>query len=233
MAASAPHPAPGAPGLRVVGVLGGVGSGKSTAARALAEAWGPGARVLDADAAVAELLADPEVLDRLEEAAGRPVRTPAGEVDRPALARVLFADPEVRRRVEAVLHPRVRERLRAGLEALEASDVPSERRLAVLDVPLLLEGGLHRLCDFLVFVDAPEAQRAARAGARHGWSEAEWRAREAAQAPLAEKRAAADAILHNEGAPEDLRREVEDLLPRIRALAPRPLSERRPEPPAP
>ena len=113
-------------------------------------------------------------------------------------------------------------------------DVPGpEPGFAVLDVPLLLENGLSKACDFLVFVEVPDALRAARAGARHGWDEATWRAREAAQAPLTAKRAAADAILDNAGGVEDLRAAVEGLIPRLRALPPRSLRDRWPDPERP
>jgi len=214
-----------AAGLRIVGALGGVGSGKSTAARILAE-LGQGI-VVDADRLVGELFGDPRVLEELERAAGAPLRGPDGSLDRPRLAACIFADAEARRRVEAVLHPRVRARTWAALEAFERERPGG---LAVLDVPLLLEGGLAEICDFRVFVAAPEEVRARRAGARHGWSREEWLRREAAQAPLAEKEARADAILVNDAGLERLREQCAALAARLRDLPARALRLRWPSP---
>lgn len=217
----------GAVGLRVVGVLGGIGSGKSTAARFLAEA-GRG-RVLDADAEVAALLQQEAVIAALEDACGGPLRLPDGGLDRAALAGRIFGDAGVRRRVEAVLHPRVRRR---HWEALETLQRERPGGLAVLDVPLLLEGGLHAACQRLYFVEAPDAVRAERAMARHGWSHEEWTRREAAQTPLAQKRAAADAILVNDGGPERLREQCERATGALRDLPVRALREFWPYPEA-
>ncbi len=214
-----------AEGLLIVGVLAGVGGGKSTAARLLGEA--AGGRVLDADRVVADLLEDPQVLAELEVAAGGTLRLADGRLDRAALAARIFAHREARRRVEAVLHPRVRARHWADLERIEREQPGC---VVVLDVPLLLEGGLAEICDFLVFVAAADDLRAARACARHGWSREEWQRREAAQATLAAKRTRADAILHNEAGIEELRAQCADLASRLRDLPTRPLRVRWPAP---
>ncbi|MFQ5749535.1 MAG: dephospho-CoA kinase [Planctomycetota bacterium] len=214
---------PEKPGLRVVGILGGVGSGKSTAARLLARRL-PGA-VLDADAEVARLLGDPGVQARIEAALGGGLRSPEGPLDRRRLGARVFSDPDARRRLEEILHPEVRKAHFAALEHLEASE---KAVWALLDVPLLLEKGLHRLCDFLVFVAAPEGVRAARACARHGWSRQEWASREGEQKNLTQKRALADVILENGDDPRRLEVQVDALIPRLKALPPRPLADRWP-----
>ncbi len=211
------------PGLRVVGLLGGIGAGKSTAAGLLARRL-PGA-VLDADAEVARLLGDPGIQARIEAALGGDLRTPEGALDRKRLGARVFSDPDARRRLEEILHPEVRKAHFGALERLEAS---GKAVWALLDIPLLLEKGLHRVCDFLVFVAAPEAVRAARACARHGWSAGEWAAREGEQKNLTQKRALADVILENGDGPRHLEDQVDALIPRLRALSPRPLSDRWP-----
>lgn len=227
-------------GLRIVGTLGGVGSGKSTAARLLAEQ--AGGTVVDADRLVGDLFQDSQVLTELEQAVGALLRSENGSLDRAKLAQRIFADADARQRAEAVLHPRVRFGMWTALEAWERERPGG---LAVLDVPLLLEHGLSAVCDFLVFVEVPEDLRASRAMSRHGWSREEWASREAAQAPVAAKRAQADAILVNDAGLERLREQCAALAVRLQDLparalrlrwpspgeAPRPLS--RPAPPPP
>ncbi|MCH2100510.1 MAG: dephospho-CoA kinase [Planctomycetes bacterium] len=219
------------PGLRVVGVLGGVGSGKSTAARFLAEALA--APHLDADTEVARLFADPGLLARLDQEFGGGLLDLKGQLNRTELGERIFGDPERRRTLESILHPAVRRALWQGLQDAESTSSEKEPGFAVLDVPLLIENGLSIACDFLVYVRVPSSLRCERACMRHGWNEATWHAREAAQAPLSEKESAADAILGNASGVEDLRAAVEGLLPRLHALPPRSLRDRWPDPDRP
>lgn len=212
-------------GLRVVGTLGGVGSGKSTAARLLAEQTG--GIVVDADQLVSELFRDSQVLSELEQAVAERLRTENGGLDRAKLAQRIFADAKARLRVEAVLHPRVRTRIWSALDSWERERPGG---LAVLDVPLLLEHGLSAACDFLVFVEAPDDFRASRAMARHGWSREEWARREAVQAPVTAKRARADAILFNDAGLERLRDQCATLAVRLQDLPARALRLRWPSP---
>jgi dephospho-CoA kinase len=222
-------------GLRVLGVLGGVGSGKSTAARILAKELP--ATHLDADAEVAALFADRRVVEQIDQAFGGGLKSPEGGLNRAELGKRVFAQPVLRRQLESILHPAVRRALWDGLAQVEAASLAAAPATsgsppagwAILDVPLLLENGLSQACDFLIFVRVPDAIRAERACARHNWDVATWRAREAAQASLARKESAADAILDNASGVEDLRAAVRELLPRLRALPPRSLRDRWPD----
>lgn len=211
-------------GLRITGVLGGVGSGKSTVARLLAEQL-PGL-LLDADQMVADLLLRPTTAATVTAALGPGLKTADGILDRQALGKRVFDDEKARKQLESILHPAVRLELRAGLEEAEAS----ASGWAVLDVPLLLENGLHRLCDSLVYVEVADDVRAERAMARHGWSREDWQAREAAQFSMHRKKSAADVILSNASGVEHLRAQVLEILPQLRSLPPRTLRDRWPSP---
>lgn len=186
----------------VIGVLGGIASGKSEVARLLA---GEAGVVLDADRCAHEVLASSEVAELVAEHFGAECLDAQGRPDRRALAEQVFSDPERRRLLEAWIHPRVRARLGADLERAVAEGRP----MVVLDVPLLLENaaetGLVERCHALVFVDAPAEQRVARARERRGWGPGELAAREALQLPLEQKRARANWVLSNAGDLESLR----------------------------
>jgi dephospho-CoA kinase len=197
----------------LVGLTGGIGSGKSTVARMLAER---GAVVLDADAYARDAVAAGTpgfraVVKRF----GDEVVDPAGELDRRALAAIVFADGGARRDLEAIVHPEVRRRLAQAIAAHAADDI------VVIDSPLLVEAGHGESVQLLVVVTAPEEARLARLAADRGMGEEEVRARMAAQLPLEEKAAIADIILDNAGDLVDLERQVErmwrDLEARVRA----------------
>lgn len=175
----------------VIGLTGGIASGKSHVAGLLAER---GAVVLDADQHAREVADLPEVREALVERWGDSVLDADGRLDRGAVAGRVFGADEAsaadRAFLERLIHPRVRERLREGLEQSRRAGVPA----AVLDVPLLIEAGWADECDAVLFVDTPEPIRQARAAER-GWSADELARREAAQVPLPEKRAAADTVI--------------------------------------
>lgn len=199
---AAPHGATGpSTHSRVIGVLGGVASGKSAVARALA---GPGGIVIDADRVAREVLDAPELRPALQAAFGPSVLRPDGHPDRDALAELVFRSPERRQQLEAFTHPLIRDRIRAQLDAARAHGVPR----IVLDVPLLLEHeGQHGLvaeCQTLVFVEADARLRDARAVASRGWKPGEVSRREATQMPLELKRARADHVIVNEGSLAEL-----------------------------
>lgn len=193
--------------MRVIGILGGVASGKSLIARALAEL---GAGLLDADRAAHEVLRMPRIEAEVRQRWGDEVLGPDGHVDRGQLARIVFADstdgPREREYLEQLTHPEIGRLLAEQAEVIRAAGTA----VAVLDAPLLLESGWDRLCEKLIFVDAPREARAARALAR-GWSKEDFVVREGAQESLALKRARADVTVDNSGSPEQAQVQVEHL----------------------
>ncbi len=164
----------------IIGLVGGIGSGKSTVARQMAALGGA---VFDADAAAKAALDRPAVRDAVAEAFGEQVLDNAGRVDRKALARVVFDAPDARRQLESIIHPRVREELDRHVAAAEADGAS---KFIVLDVPLLLEVGWGALCDRIVFVRADRAVRLKRLKGR-GWTEGDLIQREKSQMALDKK----------------------------------------------
>lgn len=193
----------------VLGLLGGIAAGKSTVAAAFAA---HGLVHLDADAVARDASRAPDVLARIAAGFG-PQFVRDGALDRAAMGALVFRDAAARRRLEAILHPVVRARLLADLAAAKARG-----ESVLLDVPLLLENGLIDQCDHVVFVHASDATRAARAAAR-GWSAGELAAREAAQAPLDEKRARAGFTVDNDGDLATMRAQVAAVLDALRGPA--------------
>jgi dephospho-CoA kinase len=200
----------------IVGLLGGIASGKSTVARLFAEA---GAAVLDADRLAHDCLARPDVTSEVVRRFGRGVLAEeSGErIDRARLAQLAFADDANRRALEAIVHPCVG---RAIAERLAALATEGRVRVAILDVPLLLESELNRLCDVRIFVDAPLALREARAQQARGWAPGELARREKFQKPTEYKRGAADYIIVNEGSLEPLRSRIREILDDLKQTAP-------------
>ena len=191
---------------QIIGLLGGIASGKSLVAGLLARR---GAAVLDADRAGHEALRLPAVEAAVRNRWGDAVFGPDGRVDRARLARIVF-DPTPkgardRRFLEQWTHPEIQRLVRQRLEAL-----PADTPLTVLDAALILEAGWGKLCEKLVFVDASRGVRLARARAR-GWTDEEFAARESAQESLEFKRTRADVIIDNSGPPEDTELQVERL----------------------
>lgn len=184
------------PHLRLFGVLGGVASGKSTAARILEEL---GCTRIDADAEARQRLEEPGLRSHLIELFGPEVERPDGTVDRPHIARRAFADAQVRERLERLIHPEVRARMVAALDAAENAAQQAEApREVVLDVPLLVESGWVHLCDHLIFLDTAATERDARAQRDRAWESGETARREATQVPLDLKRRLAERIFKNE-----------------------------------
>ena len=188
--------------MLLVGLTGGIGSGKSTVARMLEKR---GAVVFDADVLAREVVepgtpGHAEVIERF----GANVLAPGGELDREALASIVFADPAARRDLEAIVHPEVRRLFADGAEEYEGTD-----RIVVLSAPLLVETGMHTAFEVLIVVSATPQTQVERLMRDRGMSEAAVRARIAAQAPLETKSEVADFLLDNEGSTEALERQVD------------------------
>jgi dephospho-CoA kinase len=180
--------------MMLIGVLGGIASGKSVVAARLSQL---GAEILDADRIGHEVLEKPEVKAALTQRWGTQILDGRGRVDRGRVARLVFAappqGPEELAFLEHWTHPRIGQRLQQRLAEL-ARD--GRVTAAVLDAPVMIKAGWDKLCDRILFVEAPPEQRLARARLR-GWSETEYAAREAVQESLAEKRSRADVIIDN------------------------------------
>jgi dephospho-CoA kinase len=195
----------------LVGLTGGIGSGKSTVAQMLARR---GAVVLDADAFAREAVrAGSAGLRAVAARFGSEVVTPDGELDRAKLAGIVFADPAARADLEGIVHPEVRRLIADGIqENLDTDNV------VVLVNPLLIEMGAHRDCDVVVVVSVAAETQVDRSTAR-GMAEDDVRARMAAQLPLEERARHANVILDNEGSVEDLQRQVDRLWGELSARA--------------
>lgn len=198
--------------MQRIGLTGGIAAGKSVASRRFAEL---GAVVVDADALARRVLAPGTLeLDRVVEEFGPGILADDGALDRPALARLVFADAAARARLEGLVHPAVR-RLAAEQEAAAAA--ADADAVVVHDIPLLVETGQADDFGVVVLVHAPAVLRVERLVRLRGMSRADAEARVAAQAPDAARLAAADVVLDGSGAPEQLVAQVDDLWTRLEA----------------
>lgn len=195
-----------------VGLTGGVASGKSTVARLLVE---HGAVLIDADVLAREVVArGTPGLARVVEEFGPELLTPQGDLDRAAMGTLVFGDADARRRLEAIVHPLVYERI-AELEA----QAP-EGAVVVHDIPLLVENDRAGDFDAVIVVDAPPGHQLERMVVDRGWSEDDARARMAAQASREQRRAVATYVVDNDGTHEDLRRAVAEVFGELVSTGP-------------
>ena len=188
-----------------VGLTGGIASGKSGVSRVLVRRGIP---VIDADQVARELVAPgSDALREIVEAFGREVLDPGGALDRSRLGAIVFSDEPKRRRLEAILHPRIRAEQDRRLRKLEGEGAP----VAVVDAALMVEGGGWRRFDLLVVVDSREEDQIARLRERNGLGEGAARARVRTQIPLAEKVKFADRVVDNRGSLAELEAQAEAL----------------------
>jgi dephospho-CoA kinase len=195
--------------MLLVGLTGGLGAGKSTVARMLADR---GAILVDADELARRALepgsrAYRQVCDLF----GDEVVTASGELDRAAIAATVFSDPERRRALESIVHPEVFRMLAETVEARRGTD-----DIIVFDAPLIVETGFHEACDVVVVVTAPEEDRVARAVRDRGMTADQARARIGAQIGDAEREAVADVVIRNDSDVDQLEARVDDLWERLR-----------------
>lgn len=199
--------------MLLVGLTGGIGSGKSEVARRFAEL---GAVVVDADVIAREVVAPGTPgLAQVVEAFGPDVLAPDGSLDRDGMAARVFGDDEARQRLNAIVHPLVGART---FELIAAAAEADPDAIVVNDVPLLVEAGLADRYQAVIVVAAEPQTQLRRLVEQRGMTEADARARIAAQAPLADKLAVADYVVRNDGSLDDLSQQVKEVW---RALAAR------------
>jgi dephospho-CoA kinase len=198
------------PRIPVIGIVGGIGSGKSAVAK-----WVAGQAnvdVIDADILGHDALRDAAVKDALCRRFGTEILVETGEINRSALARQVFGpDPshrEARRALEQIVHPEIGRRISQRINQAAADG----HTAVLLDAAVMLEAGWNSKCDLVVFVDCPERLRLERVHAHRGWSEDELRRREASQLSLADKRREADLIVVNDNQIEQAGRQLLDSL---------------------
>ena len=204
----------------IIGILGGIGAGKSTVVRMLRRF---GAQAIDADELAHETLESPAVRRELVSWLGTVIVDDDGRVDRKAVGKQVFADPEKLERLEALVHPGVRKEITRQLEEFRRerrSDGPDEAEgILVLDVPLLASTPLRDECDALVFVDASLDVRRERVKRTRGWPAGELEKRESHQMPVEEKRRLADFVIDNSQEESETLRQVEACLGELRKRA--------------
>jgi len=198
--------------LVVVGIVGGVASGKTFVADRLAAL---GAAVVDADRLGHQVLRDPTVRAAVLERWGGAIAGPDGQIDRRKLAEIVFGSSTKARAeltaLEALTHTKIKQLV---LEELERLAADGRTKVAVLDAPVLLKSGWRSICDRIIYVEAPADVRLERAVAR-GWQKEDFERREAAQESLQAKRQAADLAIDNSGSAESTIAQIERLWPML------------------
>lgn len=202
---STANSAPGARTKPVIGLVGGIGGGKSLVARLLAERGG---FVIDADPIAHEALRDPAIKAKVVARFGAEMLGPDGEVVRKRLAGPVFEDDMARRELESWIFPWVGERAR---ELIARANSDPEVRFVVIDAPVMLEAGWNDVANRIIYVHAPRDVRLSRL-AQRGWTPEQVMARERAQLSLTEKARRADAVVDNGGSPVETARQLDRIL---------------------
>ena len=201
--------------IPVIGLAGGIGSGKSFLASQLAQM---GCAVIDVDRLAKELRDLPQTRQALGCSLGDQILTKDGQIDEKALAELVFGSVEQERsgsalaRLNAIVHPLVSDKCRELIEQHRRQEGPLA---VVLDAPLLFEAHLDRCCNVIIFIQSEPAVRSRRVRAERGWTEKQWSQREKAQILLDKKRDMSDYIVENNSSKTDLRCHIQRLFPRL------------------
>lgn len=199
---------------RVIGLVGGIGAGKSRVSAALERRGG---RLVAGDPLGHEALRQQRVIDMIVENWGRELLDGTGQIDRKKLGAIVFADEAERKELESIVHPWIGQQLH---EQLHAARVDPNVPFGILDAAIMLEAGWQAACDLLVYIHAPRNERMRRVAEQRGWSPADYAARERAQLPLTEKARRAHAALDNSGSVNDLEAQVDRLLEQLELRPP-------------
>ena len=182
----------------VVGILGGIGSGKSTVVRQVKDLR---LQIIDADRIGHDLLSAPEILDQLRAAFDSSIFDDTREVIRPRLAQVVFGETaehaNALSRLNQSIHPAIRQEIQRQILS-----VPPGIDALIIDAALLLEAGWADQCSALVFIETPQVQRIERVKTNRNWTADELCRREQTQLPVSEKRSRCDYVVDNSGSPE-------------------------------
>jgi dephospho-CoA kinase len=193
--------------MLIIGLTGGIASGKSAVAKELGKL---GAVVLNADAAAHAILKLPEIKQILVDRWGEKILLPDGEVDRKVVAELVFSHRpggrEDREFLEKLLHPRIRREFEYTLTRLKMANTSA----AVIDAPLLLEAGWDNACDVVLFVDSPHEDCKRRAETLRNWTAEEFAARESVQMPISMKRSRSSHVIVNDGTLADLEQQTRE-----------------------
>jgi dephospho-CoA kinase len=193
----------------VIGLIGGIGSGKSRVAQELTK---HGGYLISGDRLGHEALCRPEIREQVSRRFGKEMLDGAGNIERRRLGARVFADPAQRKALEELVFPYIERRMG---EEIDRARQDRSATFIVLDAAVMLEAGWNKRCDRLVYVDAPRHLRLERLARERGLGEREVQAREDAQWPLAEKRGQADFVIDNAKDLESLAEQVQHLLEQI------------------
>ncbi len=192
--------------IPVIGIVGGIGSGKSVVATAMQMLGG---RLISADAFGHEALSQPEIKEKLVARWGNRILDDQGSPDRKSIGRIVFADADELRALESIVFPFIEQKI---VQEITNARGTSNVEFIILDAAIMIETGWHEHCDKIVFVDAPREMRLARLKETRGWDEKELERRECMQMPLEMKKRHAHVIIVNDGDFEKVNRQVKDAL---------------------
>ncbi len=198
--------------IPTIGIVGGIGSGKSTVAAAMERLGG---YRINADQFGHEALRQPDIRTALVERWGKIVLDNQGNLDRQKIGQIVFANATELRALESLVHPFIEKKI---AEEIAVARGQSGVQFIVLDAAIMIETGWDKHCDRIVFVDAPRELRLARVREKRGWNEMEVTRRECMQLPVEEKKRRAHAVILNDGDLEKVSRHVKDALERLNII---------------